>query len=111
MSLVSLHSWITFFSPVLFTQPDQRPSASANDFWSRSVVVMMSCWMTACHMQPRTRRSCGAHLRRRPLLSSEPSDVKPRMDTKLLCVLLKAVEELGLEWSPLEEPSRSHLNK
>ncbi len=33
------------------------------------------------------------------------------MDAKLFHVLSNAVEELGLEWSPPEEPSRSHLDE
>ncbi len=33
------------------------------------------------------------------------------MDAELFRVLSKAVEELGLEWSPLEEPSRSRLDE
>lgn len=39
-----------------------------------------------------------------PLPPSEPSAAKVRMDAELLRVLSKAVEELGLEWSPPEEP-------
>ncbi len=33
------------------------------------------------------------------------------MDAELFRVLSKAVEELGLEWSPPEEPSRSRLDE
>lgn len=38
-----------------------------------------------------------------PLLSADPSDTKVGMDTKLFCILSKGVEELGLEWSTLED--------
>ncbi len=40
-----------------------------------------------------------------------PSAAKAGMDAELFRVLSKAVEELGLEWSPPEEPSRSHLDE
>ncbi len=39
------------------------------------------------------------------------SAAKAGMDAELFRVLSKAVEELGLEWSPPEEPSRSHLDE
>ncbi|XP_059366329.1 thrombospondin-3b-like [Carassius carassius] len=37
---------------------------------------------------------------------SEPSRMKHRMDAELTRVLSSTVDELGLEWSPPEEPSR-----
>ncbi len=40
-----------------------------------------------------------------------PSAAKAGMDAELFCVLSKAVKELGLEWSPPEEPSRSRLDE
>ncbi len=40
-----------------------------------------------------------------------PSAAKAGMDAELFRVLSKAVEELGLEWSPPEEPSRSCLDE
>ncbi len=40
-----------------------------------------------------------------------PSAAKAGMDAKLFRALSKAVEELGLEWSPPEEPSRSRLDE
>ncbi len=40
-----------------------------------------------------------------------PSAAKAGMDAELFRVLSKAVEELGLEWSPPEEPSRSRLDE
>lgn len=33
------------------------------------------------------------------------------MDSELIRILTKAVEELGLIWSALEEPAHSHLDK
>lgn len=37
------------------------------------------------------------------------SDPKPGMDAELFRVLSKAEEELGLQWSPPEEPTHSRL--
>ncbi len=59
-------------SPVLFTRPDQLPSAAASD-----------------------------------LISS----LSPGMDADIFCVLSYAMEKLGLEWSPPEEPSRSRVDE
>ncbi len=42
---------------------------------------------------------------------SAPSAAKAGMDAELLRILSKAVEELGIEWSPPEEPSRSLLDE
>ncbi len=36
---------------------------------------------------------------------------RPRMDKELVHVMTKIVSELGLEWSPPEEPSRSRLDE
>ncbi len=46
-----------------------------------------------------------------PLPPSEPSDVKHGMDAELLRVLSKAVEELGSEGCPPEEPPHSRLDE
>ncbi len=40
-----------------------------------------------------------------------PSAAKAGMDAELFRVLSKVVKELGLEWSPPEEPSRSRLGE
>ncbi len=40
-----------------------------------------------------------------------PSAAKAGMDAEIFRVLSKVVEELGLEWSPPEEPSRSRLDE
>ncbi len=89
-------------SPHRETSPSSSPSLTsvplpARAIWSSLVGVTTSCWMTTCHWQPRTPRSCWAWL--------------PGMDAKLLCVLSKAVKELGLEWSPPEEPSGRRLDE
>lgn len=46
-----------------------------------------------------------------PLPLSAPSATKVGMDSKLLRILSKAVEELVLEWSQPEEPSCSCLDE
>ncbi|KAK2870971.1 hypothetical protein Q8A67_023498 [Cirrhinus molitorella] len=46
-----------------------------------------------------------------PMSSTESSAAGSGMDTDLFRILTKAVEELGLEWSPPEEPSRGRLDK
>ncbi len=46
-----------------------------------------------------------------PSSSANPSEVKPGMDAELFCILSKVVEELGLEWSMPEEPTRSRLDE
>ncbi len=57
-------------------------------------------------------RSCQAQwLTPAPSGLPAPSTAKAGMDAELFRVLSKAVEELGLEWSPPEEPSRSHLDE
>ncbi|KAL0149536.1 hypothetical protein M9458_055063, partial [Cirrhinus mrigala] len=40
-----------------------------------------------------------------------PSSQEPEQDAELFRVLTRAVDELGLEWSPPEEPSRSLLDE
>ncbi len=47
----------------------------------------------------------------RPLHSAQPSSSSPGMDTVLFRNLSNAVEELDLEWSPPEKPSRSRLDE
>ncbi len=46
-----------------------------------------------------------------PLAFCAASASNPAMDADLFRILSKAVEELGLEWSPPKEPSRSHLDE
>ncbi len=43
--------------------------------------------------------------------SGKPSESKPGTGTKLFRVLSRAVDEQGLEWSLLKEPTRSHLDE
>ncbi len=98
-------------SPVLFSQPDQRPSASVSDLVlfggsddeladdSMSLVVSDAEELSGSVTDPA------------PSGLPAPSAAKAGMDAELFRVLSKAVEELGLEWSPPEEPSRSRLDE
>ncbi len=97
-------------SPVLFTQPDQYPSAAASDMISfgasdddmddslslaASDAEELSGWVTDPALLP----------------PSSSRSARPRTDDELVRVISKAVGELGLEWSPPQEPSRSRLDE
>ncbi|KTF86048.1 hypothetical protein cypCar_00014410 [Cyprinus carpio] len=45
------------------------------------------------------------------LLPRGSRDVRPRVKRELICILMKAVEELSLEWSAQEEPGHSRLDE
>ncbi len=98
-------------SPILFSQPDQRPSASASDLVSfgGSDEELNDDSMSLAALD--AEELSGSVADPALLPSSAPSAAKAGLDAELLRVLSKAVEELGLEWSPLEEPSRSHLDE
>ncbi len=76
--------------------------------WSHSVEAMMARWMTACLCGFRCGGAVGLVPWPRPLASAQPST---GMGANLFRVLSNAMEELGLEWSPPEEPPRSRLNE
>ncbi len=87
-------------SPVLFTRPDQHPSASASDLVSfggsddsqlddsLSLAASDADELVGSYNDP-------AHSQ-----SAQPSASSPGMDADLFRVLSNSVEELGLEWSP-----------
>ncbi len=56
-----------------------------------------------------TEELAGSYNDPAPSQSVQPSASSPGMDTDLFRILSSTVEELGLEWSPTEEPSRSRL--
>ncbi len=89
-------------SPVLFTQHDQRPSAAASDMISFGVVWAFLCWL-------QTRKSYLALWLTPP--SSASRNTRLRADEELIRVMTKAVNEIGLEWSSPEKPSRSRLDE
>ncbi|KAL0172543.1 hypothetical protein M9458_032854, partial [Cirrhinus mrigala] len=86
-------------SPVLFTRPDLCPSAAASD--SMSLAASDAEELSGSIYDPA------------PLPSANISDPRSKtgMDAELFRVLTRAVDELGLEWSPPEEPPRSLLDE
>lgn len=46
-----------------------------------------------------------------PLPPLEPTDARALIDTELIHVLFKAIEELSFEWSAPEEPTCSRLDE
>ncbi len=98
-------------SPVLFVQPDQRPSASVSDLvsfgGSDDELADDSMSLVASDAE----ELWGSVTDPAPSGLPAPSAAKAGMDAELFRVLSKAVEELGLEWSPPEEPSRSRLDE
>ncbi|ROL48618.1 hypothetical protein DPX16_0311 [Anabarilius grahami] len=98
-------------SPVLFSRPEQRPSADASDFVSfgGSDDELPDDSVSLAASEP--EHWVGESDDPTPLPLLEPIDHSAGMDGKLFRVLSKAVEELDLEWAPLEEPSRSRLDE
>ncbi len=98
-------------SPVLFFQPDQHPSASASDLvsfgGSDDELADDSMSLAASDAEELS----GSITDPAPSRLPAPSAAKAGMDAELFRVLSKAVKELGLEWSPPEEPSRSRLDE
>ncbi len=98
-------------SPVLLSQPDQRPSASVSDLvsfgGSDDELADDSMSLVASDAEELS----GSVTDPAPSGLPVPSAAKAGMDAELFRVLSKAFEELGLEWSPPEEPSRSRLDE
>ncbi len=98
-------------SPVLFIQPDQRPSASVSDLvsfgGSDDELADDSMSLVASDAEELS----GSVTDPAPSVLPAPSAAKAGMDAELFRVLSKAVKELGLEWSPPEEPSHSRLDE
>ncbi|ROL42299.1 hypothetical protein DPX16_8178 [Anabarilius grahami] len=98
-------------SLVLFSRPEQRPSADASDFVSfgGSDDELPDDSVSLAASEP--EHWVGESDDPAPLPLLEPIDRGAGMDAELFRVLSKAVEELDLEWAPLEEPSRSRLDE
>ncbi len=100
-------------SPVFFTQPDQRPvriGAAASDmisFGASDDDMDDSLSLAASDVEELSGSVTDPALL--PLSSSRSA--RPRTDDELVRVMSKAVGELGLEWSPPQEPSRSRLDE
>ncbi len=92
-------------SPVVFTQLDQRPSMAASDMISFSVSdneLDVSLSLAASDAEELLGSVADPAL----LPSSASCCARMKPDDELIRVMSKAVNELGLEWSPPEE--RSH---
>ncbi|MGL4478702.1 MAG: hypothetical protein ACRCVK_10810, partial [Aeromonas veronii] len=96
---------------MLFSHPEQRPSAEASDLVSfdGSDEEPLDDSMPVATSE--TEGWAGESEDYAPLPSLEPIDNSAGMDVKLFRVLSKAVEDLDLEWAPLEEPPRSRLDE
>ncbi|KAI2656146.1 hypothetical protein H4Q32_012983 [Labeo rohita] len=99
-------------SPVLFARPDLCPSAAASDmvsFGGSEDDLLDSMSLAASDAEELS----GSVNDPAPLPSADTSDSRTRtgMDAELFRVLTRAVDELGLEWSPPEEPPRSLLDE
>ncbi len=97
-------------SPVLFTQHDQRPSATASDMISFSASYNELDDSLSLATSDAEELS-GSLTDPTLLLSSASRNARPRADEELIRVMAKTVNKLGLEWSPPEEPSCSRLDK
>lgn len=97
-------------SPVLFVQPDQCPSAATSDLvlfgGTEEELLEDSMSLAASDAEELSGSPDPA-----PSMSSEPNRSKLGIDAELIRVLSRAVDELGLDWSPPEEPARSRLDE
>ncbi len=92
------------YSPVLFTQHDQRPSAVSDIILfgaSDGEIDDSLFYMTASD----TEESLGCVTDPALLPTSSSCNTRLKADEELICIMTKAVNELGHEWSPL----RRHL--
>ncbi|ROL55046.1 hypothetical protein DPX16_20307 [Anabarilius grahami] len=98
-------------SPVMFSRPDQRPSADASDLvlFGASDKEPLDDSMSLAASE--TEGWVGESDDPAPLPPLEPIEHGQGMDAELFRILSKAVEELDLEWAPPEEPSRSLLDE
>ncbi|KAL0168644.1 hypothetical protein M9458_036866, partial [Cirrhinus mrigala] len=86
-------------SCVLFSHPDQHPSAAASD--------LVSFCGNECNAMDDSMSLAASDTEELSGLSHDPAP----MDAELFRVLSKAVEELDLEWSPPEEPTHGQLDE
>ncbi len=90
------------FSPVLFTHPDQHPSVAASDLVSLS---------GSNDSEMDDSLSLAASDTTTPPPRSQRSPAHPAQGWMPIFSVSNAVEELGLEWSPPGELSRSRLDE
>ncbi len=97
-------------SAVLFIQHNQRPSMAASDLISFGVSdnkLGDSLSLAASDAEELS----GSVIDPTLLPSSASRNARLRADKELIRIMTKAVNKLGLEWSPPEEPSRSRLDE
>ncbi len=90
--------------PVLFTCPDQHPSVAASDLVSFGGSNDGELDNSPSLAASDSEELASSYNNPAPSLSVQPSASSPGMDGNLFCILSNAVVELGLEWSPPEEP-------
>ncbi len=98
-------------SPVLFAQHDQRPSVAASDmilFAMSDGKLDDSLWKLAVSD---AKELAGSVTDLALWPSSSSRNARPKADDELIRAMTNAVNELGLEWSQPEEPSRSRLDE
>ncbi len=97
--------------PVFYSRADQHPSTAASDMvsfgGSEDEILDDSMSLSAFDGEELSSSIYGPALPQ----SGKSSKPKPGTDAKLFRVLSRAVDELGLEWSPPEEPARSRLDE
>ncbi len=92
--------------PVLFTRPDQYSSATASDLVSDGE---MNDSLSLASSD--AEKLLGLYHYPTPFHSAQSSASSPGMDADIFRILSSAVDELGLEWSPPEEPSSSRMDE
>ncbi len=96
--------------PVCFTREDQRPSSAANGLVSfgaseEEVIVDDSMSLTASDAEE------WAGSGEEPEAPALSQSARPSVDTELIRILAKAVEELSLDWTAPEEPDPGLLDE
>ncbi len=97
--------------PVFFSHAEQRPSATTSDmvsFRGSEIEILDDSMSLAASDREELSGSIDDPALPQSDKSSEP---KPSSDAELFRVLSRAVDKLGQEWSPPEEPTRSRLDE
>ncbi len=107
--IASFMSCLSVHTRSFVSESDSAPRHRLRATWSRSVWVKMN-WMTALDASDAEELS-GSVTDPALLPPSASRNARLRADEELIRVMTRAVNELGLEWSAPEEPSRSRLDK
>ncbi len=98
------------FSPVLFTRPDQHPTAAASDLVSFGGSDDAR-WTTACHWQLQKRRSCRARTMIQPPCILRSPAHQAQAWTPIFSASCLTLWRRVWNGLPQEEPFRSHLDE